>query len=342
MRDLIVRLDVIDDGAASALRVIAHFDSLVSTHASVGALLRATATLTGCAVGYQDVATGRARRIAEDGAEASAEIRNPRGDWPVAHVDEDPDRVVWLERSGPAGPLDDLILERCAQALARTQTARAPLAAGELRVLLDDESPLDRRAVAARRLHLPATITVHAAIAPDAGTGASGPPSTVIDGLIAMVTAAGQEASGIPAGSRVGTCEAAADHAPQAWANARTALRLTGVGGNLEPTRLRFESLGALATVANHMTAKAAATDPDVMRIAALAADHPWVVGTMRALVMQPSVRQAAALLHLHHSTLQEREALVERHLGLSPRSATGRPRAITALLLWRLSQPLG
>ena len=157
-----------------------------------------------------------------------------------------------------------------------------------------------------------------------------------------MVTAAGQEASGIPAGSRVGTCEAAADHAPQAWANARTALRLTGVGGNLEPTRLRYEDLGALATVAQHMTAKAAASDPDVMRIAALAADHPWVVGTMRALATQPSVRQAAALLHLHHSTLQEREALVERHLGWSPRSAAGRPRAITALLLWRLSQPLG
>jgi len=58
MRELIVRLDVVDDDAASALRVIAHFDGLVDERASGPAMVRAAAALAGCPAAWHDSDSG--------------------------------------------------------------------------------------------------------------------------------------------------------------------------------------------------------------------------------------------------------------------------------------------
>jgi hypothetical protein len=45
LRDLIVKLEVVDDTAARALRVIDHFDRLIAKRPSVAAMVRAVAAL---------------------------------------------------------------------------------------------------------------------------------------------------------------------------------------------------------------------------------------------------------------------------------------------------------
>ncbi|MAO82180.1 MAG: hypothetical protein CMH82_16255, partial [Nocardioides sp.] len=67
MRELIGQLSAVDDGAASALRVIAHFDGLVESRAGLGALVRAAAALSGVPAGLRDPSQARALRAAADG-----------------------------------------------------------------------------------------------------------------------------------------------------------------------------------------------------------------------------------------------------------------------------------
>lgn len=76
----------------------------------------------------------------------------------------------------------------------------------------------------------------------------------------------------------------------------------------------------------------------DVRRLEELLAGHPWVVDTLDAVLDQPSLRQSAAMLHVHHSTLQERLTWLSGQLGYSPIKGRGRQRAAVTLLLWRVA----
>ena len=101
MRELIGRVEVVDDDMASALRVIAHFDSLVTEQASVGALIRAAAALSGSPVGLREATSGRVSRIGADGQVLTASSPGPiRLEVPV---DAGHEQVLWLEGDRP-GP----------------------------------------------------------------------------------------------------------------------------------------------------------------------------------------------------------------------------------------------
>lgn len=73
----------------------------------------------------------------------------------------------------------------------------------------------------------------------------------------------------------------------------------------------------------------------------ALRAQRAWVPTTFYHALAEPSVRQAARVLHLHHSTLQQRLDWLQGRLGYDLQSAEGRLRASTAWALWRISGQL-
>ena len=79
--------------------------------------------------------------------------------------------------------------------------------------------------------------------------------------------------------------------------------------------------------------------DVDPPELAALARvmAHPWGAATVSALVEAGSVRQAARLADVHHSTLQTRLDLVTDELGFDPLGGYGRTRLGVAYLVWRM-----
>jgi hypothetical protein len=109
MKGLLLRLSMVDADAEAAVRVIAYFDALVEHRATLAALVRSTAALAECPAGL--TLPGRTP------LRSTAEGRPVPAGTPVAEsggMDLDPAGRVWLERPGPAGRLDDLVLERFA------------------------------------------------------------------------------------------------------------------------------------------------------------------------------------------------------------------------------------
>ncbi|MGR6922928.1 helix-turn-helix domain-containing protein [[Actinomadura] parvosata] len=197
MQGLLLRLSTLDTDAESAVRVIAYFDSLVRDHASVPALLKATARLTQCPVGLLDAATGRRTRVHADGTiETQPAPAGRTADTPPGRAGRTAGTppiplpasarelssglgAVWMERDGPAHGLDEIVLERYAaaaevtleRAAALTHAARDPAL---VELVLSAETGDTARARALRLLGFdPATPLQALAIAlPDEETAA--------------------------------------------------------------------------------------------------------------------------------------------------------------------------
>ena len=82
--------------------------------------------------------------------------------------------------------------------------------------------------------------------------------------------------------------------------------------------------------------APAASAQPDADRLAELEA-HGWGAATIEAVIHSQSVRQAARLAGVHHSTMQTRIDTITTLLGFDPFDGFGKPRLGTAYLVWRL-----
>ncbi|MFE6556210.1 helix-turn-helix domain-containing protein [Nocardioides sp. NPDC057767] len=330
MRDLIGKLEVVDDDAASALRVIDHFDRLVDERASSAAVVRAAAALAGATVGLHDAARALVRRFTPDGRTLTGKDEGDRRHEPVPGQ---PGSWLWLERAGDDGPLDALILERAARALQALSTGSSqPSASGMVRIACDpDAGEADRRDAVAR-LGLAGPVTVISSTSANL-------PTTLISTMGPLVVGLLPGTPALPEGIRAGAAVAPDPlQLPSALEQARTALRLAATVGGLAPSVVRHEDLGALAVIAERISAAEAAGVGDVRRLDELLAGHPWVVDTLHAVLDQPSLRQSAALLHVHHSTLQDRLTWLSGQLGYSPVKGRGRQRAAVALLLWRVA----
>jgi hypothetical protein len=335
MRELIGQVAVRDDATATALRVISHFDDLVNAGASTATILRAAAALAGVAAGMHDGADGRTIRVDPPG---SASNGVPAGDvkWPRATIEHTRASSVWIERSGDSGPLDSLILERCAQALrARRPSIASSLAKDELvRIACDEDASEDERRQACIALGLlaePAVIVF---------------PSRVISGLLSTTEFRGlqvllapsielpMESSGMRSGSSVASDSAV----PAALARAERALALSVhplLGG---PSHVEFENLGAAAVIAQHVSPASARASSDVAQLQRLRAGRPWLPALFGQGAVGQSIRNTAQSLHLHHSSLQGRSVWLENELGYSLRTVEGRHRAAATWLLWRIS----
>ncbi|GHE79324.1 hypothetical protein GCM10017786_06450 [Amycolatopsis deserti] len=332
MREWIVKLSTIDGGAAAALRVIEHFDTLVDQRSSAMALLRAAAALAECRVGLEDPERGL--RLGVDAAgRPIADLDAGSRARQIRHYEE---ITVWLDRDGPPWVLDHLILERFARSLHAVKKTRetSPVAAATRIACDPDAAPADREN-ALRRLGLGATVTV---VATHAADSRGMPPGLVLDRhrihLFPASTASRLIPDDIAAG--IDTCEAAEVH--RGCEHARTALRIAVDLTSGRPAHVHYQQLGSVATIVESVDADTAARAPDVRRLRELQEQRPWVVATLEAVLSHTSVREVARLQHLHHSTMRQRIDWLERRLGYNPLSSAGYARASTTLTLCRIA----
>ncbi|MBO0852917.1 MAG: hypothetical protein J2P18_04040 [Nocardia sp.] len=332
MREWIVKLNTIDGGAAEALRVIEHFDTLVDQRSSALAMLRAAAALAECPVGLEDPERGL--RVGVDAAGRNVADLGDAGAGRRTHRFEE--ITVWLDREGTPWPLDHLILERFARSLHAVKKIRdSSPALAATRIACDPcATPADREE-ALRRLGLGERVTVVATHLSDARRM---PPGLVVDEHQIHLFPASPRPNTIPADIAAGihTCSAADVH--QGCKHARTALRITVDLATGKPTHVRYDQLGAIATVVESVDSDTAAQAPDVRRVVELQARRSWVVPTLEAVLSHNSIREVARLHNLHHSTMRQRIDWLERQLGYTPLSCGGYARASTTLTLWRIA----
>jgi hypothetical protein len=373
MQELVGRLTALDPEASESLKVIAYFDALVEGHASLEVLLRGAAVLSGCAAGFRAGATtmrvdSSGRRMRDSAARAGAPDQAQAADttWPAHPL---PDGgIAWIERSTAAHANDAMVLERLAIGLSISidQGNPAGLERRALEILLDTDETTDARGAAAHRLRLDGVTEARIAATPAAGSP-DNPRSVVIDTAAGRVRArillpgddaaetigrasgrsssgsAGAEGDGSVGGDArtgIGIASAPADLAAS-WASALIALRMTSAR---EPV-LRADDLGVVLLAAEAADA-GRPTHPDVRAVSAVvAADSRSrtdrgadALDVLDALARAESVRGAATLAGVHHSTMQARAADLADALGFDPRTPAGRVRLSDALRLHRLA----
>jgi hypothetical protein len=355
MFGLLMRLSALDADAASAVRVIGFFDALVEHETGIDVILRQTAVLAECPVGVRTADGQLSDRVEPAGVvqhrgppAGSRTYRLPSGD------------EVWLERDGAEHPLDELLTERFALA-AGVALGPGRRAIGDmdqcalLRLAISAAAPETERQRAMDRLGIPATSTVH--VIAMAGPAASldeicrGLPGRcrAQAGEIEVLLAAQwpQDTLRIPPGCRVGAASPhlAAD-LPEAWHEARTALRFTLPSKRAEPpyppyeaALVQFESLGGFAAIAESLTAEQISRVPDVAALDKLAeqAGGEEMIRTLEAVAATESLRRAAALLHLHHNSVAHRVTRAEQVIGYSVADPYARAKLMLALVLRRI-----
>ena len=326
MRELTIRLSALAPEAANALHVVAYFDRLVEHRAGYRSVLRGAAILSGCPAGFVDRSRGDRLRVLPEGTYTTPD--STLADvWPRA-VAGDGSLEMWLERDEPVdGSLDALVLERAllaaAAMLGRTLDTPEQRRAEWVRALLADDSDDAARDTALRGLELTAT-TPLCVVAMDDGP------------LLARSLDDAREAIGTGRAG-IGPIVPARASATS-WARARLARMLTAEGTQQDPGDRVI-----IAEESDTLLVLAAGVRPDepppadVVALDDAAATTPWMLETLHAISTTNSVRDAAGLLHLHHSTVQERAARADRVLGWNVLSQRGKQRTQLALVLRRI-----
>ncbi|WP_049580245.1 helix-turn-helix domain-containing protein [Streptomyces sp. SBT349] len=376
MKGLLLRLSSLDADAAAALRVIAHFQALLSGGSLEPVVLaRSTAGLAQCPAGLE-LADGRTARFAPDG------IALPGVPGHVsAAVDLRPTGRVWLERDGGPGPLDDLVLEWMAIAagMGPHRDARSPRVADPALVetVLSEREAVEDRARALRLLGLNPELPLRVvAVAGGEGTDAGveavallargGPRTAAVRvaavGALAAVLVQPGAGTDSPArelrqamaerihergpggerrrGVRLGVGGSVAPtRARVSWGQARAALRFAVANGGPAEAVVDHDALGPLSLLAEVPVARLRA-EPGVRALAELAGRDggELSIAALAAFCETGSLRRAATALHLHHSSVAARLAGAEAALGWRLRDPDDRFRAQLALYAWRLS----
>jgi predicted transcriptional regulator len=348
VKGLLLRLSSLDADAAAAVRVVAHYQALLSVGSLDSAsLVRSTAGLAECAAGLE-LAGGRTLRFGPDGGPLTGVPRRVSG-----AVELRPAGRVWLERPGSPGPFDELVLEWMAIAAGVVHTgepARVSDPALVELVLSEREATADRtRALRLLGLVPEAPLRVVAV----AGDVAGGPPTPALSlpgaavrvaRLETLTVALVQHRDGSPAEalraavrapSRAGVGgPVGAPLARESWQQARVALRFAEPG-----TVVDHEALGAVALLAELPAARLREL-PDVRALEGLAAGEggALTVAALASFCRTGSLRQAAGELHLHHSSVAARLARAEAALGWRLRDPRDRFRAQFALYARQLA----
>jgi hypothetical protein len=332
MRELVGRLEALDPDAGAALRVVTYFDQLVERRAGLENVVRGAAVLSGRPAVLVDADRGLRIRVEPDGIRR--DIARPlEPEWCQLTVDA---VTVCLEHPAPAGPVEAVVLERAVMAArtvldrTRSRTRRPQRRDNELlEVLLDATAPDRDRTRAAQILGLPLDGRVRVVAAVDGRLDVEAVPETA------------EERTAPPgnAAARAGVGPAAAPlDLPWTVEQARAAARFTAEGTATDPGPrvVHAEDLGGLLLLAQAVDGHPESI-PDLLAIEKAATAAPWVLPTLDVVAGSASLRAAAAALHVHHSTLQDRLGQAERLLGWSLRDVPGVVRLNIALVLRRL-----
>jgi hypothetical protein len=343
MEALVERLSQLDSQAEGALRVVMFYDTLMRRRVDLPALARASAGLAECVTGIRLHGTGRTIRMSPDGSQAPAPPP-PASTTTTAPITLDGEEIgtVWLERPGPPGPLDDLLLDRLAIAAAAVverygpaRTTMADPALVELAISVDSDQAARARAL--RLLGFAADLPVRVAAVrsqlPLDQVGGLVCPARPVKAApladVGVILATTVDPARFPAGVRAGI--GAADSPDRSWRQARTALGFTTAR---QPV-VHYDDLGALALLAQ-VPQDAARDNADVAAIARMAG-NPEDLQTLDAYCHTGSVRRAADLLHLHHSSVARRLDQLGKTLGIELTEPSGLLRARLALTAWGL-----
>ncbi|MFV0131960.1 helix-turn-helix domain-containing protein [Streptomyces sp. HMX87] len=341
MEALAVRLSKLDPYSEGAIRVVTFYDTLMRRRVDLPALARASAGLAECVAGISLHGAGRAIRARPDGREASDPPLPASTTVPMT-LDEEEIGLAWLERPGAPGPLDEVLLDRLAIAAAavveRYGPARTTMADPALVELVI--SPGSDEAARARALRLLGfavrqpvrVVAVRSELPLGRITNLVSPTFPAKAALLAdvgVILAASVDQARFPAGARAGV--GAADSPARSWQQARTALRFTTARRPV----IHHHSLGVLALLAQ-VPQETARDNEDVAAIARLAG-NPDDLDTLDAYCATGSLRRAADLLHLHHSSVARRLEQIAEALGIELTEPTGLVRASIALATWRL-----
>ncbi|MFE5482505.1 helix-turn-helix domain-containing protein [Streptomyces sp. NPDC056527] len=341
MEALAVRLSGLDPYVDGAIRIVAFYDTLMRRRVDLPALARASAGLAECVAGIRVHGTGRSIRVSPEGRDATAPPAPATTTVPIV-LDEEEIGTVWLERGGPVNQLDDVLLDRLALAAAaaveRYGPARTTMADPALvELAISAETDEAARARALRLLGFAADVPVRVVAVrsrvPLDRIGGLVCPSRPVKAApladVGVILATTVHRDRFPADARAGI--GAADSPHRSWREARTALRFTSPR---EPV-VHHADLGALALLAE-VPRETSRDNADVAGIARVAA-APEDLETLDTYCATGSLRRAADLLHLHHSSVARRIEQIGRTLGIDLTDPTGLTRARLALTAWRL-----
>ncbi|WP_327099439.1 helix-turn-helix domain-containing protein [Nocardia vinacea] len=341
MDALVVRLSQLDVEAEGALRVVMFYDTLMRRRVDLPALARASAVLAECVTGIRLHGAGRVIRFASDGREVSGPPPSASTTGSII-LDEEEIGTVWLERTGDSRSLDELLLERLAIAAAAVverygpaRTTMADPALVELVISADGDEAARARALRLLgfAVDLPVrVVAVRSQLPLDQVGGLICPARPVKAAPLAdvgVILATTVDPARFPAGVRAGI--GAADCPDRSWREARTALRFATARSPI----VHYDDLGALALLAQ-VPRDAARDNADVAAIARMASTSEDLE-TLDAYCATGSLRRAAELLHLHHSSVARRLEQIEKMTGIELAEPTGLLRARLALTAWRL-----
>lgn len=335
MQELLGRIARLDPSSSLGLRVIACFDELIVGNVNTRALLAAAASLAGCTAGFRQSGSNAPLRISAKGELAVWPLPALRPELVARAGDE---MTVWLERSDEPFVNDAIILERLALAI-RIRHGRGLREIDNRRhlgVLADRSTGPEERLGAAGSLGLVAARRYRIVVAPLFAVWESRPtgPEDVIGTrfgpLHAIVV---PETYGEFRASPSGVGVAAPAHSlDRSFRSALVALRLC------DPPREPMVVADAYGGLVELLAEAADDVEHDYADNLEAIAQHPWAMETVTALVTTQTVREAARVLNIHHSTLQARCDTIKNELGFDPLLGFGRTRLGTSLLLHRLS----
>ncbi|MEV0381121.1 helix-turn-helix domain-containing protein [Nonomuraea sp. NPDC050643] len=341
MEALAVRLSQLDSQVEGAIRVVMFYDTLMRRRVDLPALARASAGLAECVAGIGLSGTGQVIRMGPDGRPATTPPPPPSSTAPIT-LDDEEIGTTWLERPGPPNPLDEVLLDRLAIATAGAverygpaRTTMADPALVELAISPDTDDAARARAL--RLLGFPTDPPLHVIAVrsplPLDQIGTLICPTRLVKAApladTGVILATTIDPTHLPPTVRAGI--GTAERPDHAWRQARTALRFTTPRHPV----VAYDTLGAIALLADipHHTAR---DNPDITAITRLATT-PDDLDTLDAYCETGSLRRAADLLHLHHSSVARRLDHLSRTLGIDLTDPTGLIRARLALTTWRL-----
>ncbi|MGU3432640.1 helix-turn-helix domain-containing protein [Actinomycetes bacterium M1A6_2h] len=333
MQELLGKIAALDPDASLGIRVIACFDELIRGNVNSRALLSTAASLAGCPAGLAVTEPRRTMRMSHHG-----ELLDDAPPPEVFAYALPDGASVWLERIGAPHPNDAIIVERLGLAVGvRLGMERHDLEPSrDLGTVVDpDRDPADRHA-AAERLGLVTGRTFRIVAAPLFAVWASHPNgagdvvNTPHGPIHIVVVDAGADRLDVrPSGAGIA---AGVDDLDISFRTAMIALQLCD--GDVEPFVDADRYTGVIELLAESPEPR---TGPDVRRMADVMA-HAWAKPTVDALLDAPSVRSAARLAGVHHSTMQSRLDCITELLAFDPMSGYGRIRLSVAYLQHRLA----